>query len=352
VRNVAFHSQLSDALSRLIDEVTMRGLPASVLGVIVLAGCSSAPSPSPGTTLVPTASPSAPAASVPAVSAALASASSSLAHYSDNGIAFDYPARWQLQPLNVLLRTGPVLALLGTAPSQMSCGQSVGPDCSLKWNLQPGSLSVELAAAESPPRDEPLYAVPVGSGSMHVTIGGLPAIVTTTGFGSGGDAEKSWLITIPGSPDSALAFNATAMDPGADQAMELVDALIASLQYVPAIEPLPTGSAPDTLLASAMEAMAAHDTSFSCFPTTMGETADAVVQQFPGYSMLRKPVPVHCSTAVEETPIDAWRIKLTIAWDAAKDRKPGSLVTYVWVDHNGQPGLEQGIGGDSPPYWP
>lgn len=334
----------------------MRGLNLGVLvlGLSLLA-CSTAVSPSPASVVsTPTVSLSAslPNSSVAPSPSIQGSSTPGMAHYSDNGIAFDYPATWQLQPLNVLLRTGPVLALLGTAPSQMSCGQSVGPDCSLKWNLQPGSLSVELAAAEGPPRDEPLYAVPVGSGSMHVTIGGLPAIVTTTGFGSGGDAEKSWLITIPGSPDSALAFNATAMDPGADQAMELVDALIASLQYVPAIEPLPTGSARGTLLASAMEAMAAHDTTFSCFPTTMGETADAVVQQFPGYSMLRKPVPVHCSTAVEETPIDAWRIKLTIAWDAAKDRKPGSLVTYVWVDHNGQPGLEQSIGGDSPPYWP
>ncbi len=325
-----------------------------VLGVSLL-GCSGAISPSPASRLstpIPSPSTTPPNTSASASPSIPGTSTPSMAHYSDNGIAFDYPATWQLQPLNVLLRTGPVLALLGTAPSQMSCGQSVGPDCSLRWNLAPGTVSVELAAAESPPMDEPLYAQPVNSGSMHITVGGLPAVVATSGFGSGGDAERSWLISIPGSPDSALRFNATAMNPGADQTLEQVDALIASLNYVPAIEPLPTGSARDAALASAMETIAAHDASFSCFPTTMDQTADAVVQQFPGYSKLRKPVPVHCSTTVEETPIDAWRLKLTIAWDAAKDRKAGSLVNYLWVDHDGQPGLEQGIGGDSPPYWP
>lgn len=329
----------------------------SFIGVLAvcLLGCSTAISPSPPSdvsTPLTSSPPPLPSSSAAAPRSTVGASTPGLAHYSDNGVAFDYPATWQLQPLNVLLRTGPVLALLGTAPSQMSCGQSVGPDCSLKWNLQPGTVSVELAAAESPPRDEPLYAVPVGSGSTHITVGGLPAVVTTSGFGSVGDAEKSWLITIPGSPDSALSFSATAMNPGSDQALIQVDALIASLQYVPAIEPLATGSARDAALASAIETLVAHDASFSCFPTTMDQTADAVVQQFPGYSKLRKPVPVHCSTTVEATPIDAWRLKLTIAWDVAKDRKAGSLVNYVWVDHTGQPGLEQGIGGDSPPYWP
>ena len=331
----------------------MRGLPASVLGVIVLAGCSSAPSPSSATTLVPTASPSAPAASDPAASAALASASSSLAHYSDNGISFDYPASWQLRPENVLLRTGTVFAFVGTAPSVASCsGESRGPGCSVDWKLQPGTVSVEFASQESPPLDQPLYELPLESGSTRLSVGGLPAIKSTAGFGSGADVEMSWALSIPGSPDSTYGLMAAAKNPGAEQALEQVDALIASVQFVPPVEPLPTGATQDAAIARAVMALAAHDQSFSCFPTTIGQTADAVIQYFPAYSKLRKPVPVRCSIAVEETPIDMWRMELTISWDAAKDRTAGTNVDYVWVDATGEPGLETGGGTDAPPYWP
>jgi hypothetical protein len=279
------------------------------------------------------------------------SPSPAVAHYSDNGVSFDYPASWQVRPQNVLRRTGMLFALIGTARSACLAA-SIGPDCSVDWNLQPGTISVEFVSQESPPLFQPLYEEPIASGSTRLTVGGLPAVKSTSNLGSIGDADAYWAISVPGNPESSYGFMAAAMNPGAQQALEQVDAIVASLQYVPPVEPLPTGAARDAAIARAVTALAAHDQSFSCFPTKVGETTDAVIQYFPAYSKLRKPVPVHCSIAVEETPIEMWKMKLTISWDAANDRKAGTNVDYVWVDATGEPGLETGGGTDAPPYWP
>ena len=244
-----------------------------------------------------------------------------------------------------------LFALIGNAPS--TCGAApVGPDCQVDWNLQPGTISIEFVSQESPPLFQPLYEEPIESGSTRLSVGGLPAIKSNSDFGAVADAHAYWAVSIPGSPDSSYGFMAVAMNPGAEQALEQVDALMASLQYLPPVEPLPTGAARDAAIASAVTALATHDQSFSCFPTKVGETKDAVIQYFPAFSKLRKPVPVHCSIAVEETPIEMWKMKLTISWDAANDRKAGTNVSYVWVDATGQPGLGTGGGTDGPPYWP
>jgi hypothetical protein len=323
--------------------------------ILVVAACTTGPTVPMGPPVQqPTLTPASESQSiVPSTSTSASPSTSGLAHYSDNGISFDYPASWQLRPENVLLRTGPVFAFIGTAPSQMSCGSSTEfGNCTVGWNLQPGTVSVELVSEESPPLPEPLYELPIQSGSTHVAVGGLPAIMTTAGFGSGGDMEISWAVTTPGSPDSAYGFMVAAMDPGTHQARQQVEALIASVQFVPPVEPLPSGAERDAAIARALTTLAAHDQSFVCFPTTIGQSADAVIQYFPAFSKLRKPVPVRCSTDVEETPIDLWRLTLTISWDAAKDRTAGTNVTHVWVDPTGEPGLAYGGGPDSPPYWP
>ncbi len=278
-----------------------------------------------------------------------------LARYSDNGISFEYPASWQLTPEDVQLRFGTIFAFVGTAPSNASCASaSRGDSCVTRWNLQPGSVSVRFVTESGPLMAGQLFEQDLQAGWTRTTVGGMPAITATTlDLNTGGDMEISWMLSMPGTPDVTYSVEAAALSPGTELALSQVKALVASIQFVPPPMPLPTGSARDAAVSHALETLTALDQSYACFPGTSGVATDAVIEYFPGYSKTRKPVPVTCTTDIEETPIDLWRLTLTITWDAASDRKAGSCVSYEWVDAEGNPGGSYAYGSEGcPPYWP
>jgi hypothetical protein len=48
-----------------------------------------------------------------------------------------------------------------------------------------------------------------------------------------------------------------------------------------------------------------------------------------------KPLAITCSTAIEGTTIELWRLTLTVTWTAAFDRTAGSASWLGWVELDG-----------------
>jgi hypothetical protein len=306
------------------------------------------PSPSPAAREAPSQSPTVSPVSVEPT----LQSEGPLAHFSAEGIEFDYPGDWQVRPQDAMLRFGQVIAFVGTASSTYACAHELGPGgCTANWHLEPGSVSVELTTNRTP-WGGPIREHDLPTGSTAVTIGGLPAFMSTHWEVPDADLTLSWTLSVPRDPLGTYGITAAARAPVTEALRQQLDALISSVRFEPPIVELPMGDTRDGAVARALETLSATDDSFECFPRMVGASAEATIRAIPFYSGLRRDLPVICSTNVEETPIGLWRVLLTVAWKADHDRSAGSITTIEWVDDSG--GLHGGESGphDSPPYWP
>ena len=60
------------------------------------------------------------------------------------------------------------------------------------------------------------------------------------------------------------------------------------------------------IAAVGLEQARAYDAAYACFQAFPGATATATIAQFPGYSPLRKPLPVTCSMEIEPNLVGLW----------------------------------------------
>lgn len=289
----------------------------------------------------------------------------SLAHFDRDGLIFDYPASWRASVSGLNMHYVTILDYIGTGTGLATCtaitpGPSdqflSGSQCGSNVKVDPGQLVVTLSRQDGPPRPgpiDPADASALAAGEVYVTVGGLPAIFGgETQGASASEVILSWTLSVPGELISRYIISAEINGPGVDQMRAQVEALVASIRYSPAVPMLDPATGP-RIAAIGLAMARASDPSLACFPDVPGATATATITQFPGYSPLRKPLPVTCTTAIEPVSIGLWKMTLTESWTAASDRSAGAYSTTVWLAADGTPGTTQG--GPEPsemPYWP
>jgi hypothetical protein len=340
-----------------------------------LVGVSSSPSASP-TTATPTATP------VP------------LAHARSWGLAFDYPAAWRLsdappivapkalQSLPPAVQGGyyvrEVLGYVGTATPETVCTDPVHQksgawslgSCSSVWSLGPDDVVLRFQKDGSGPW--PAAPWPTDPSFTMTTVGGLPALFSQSSGSSvpelamqlgwlapetAAGAETVLVWQLPGNPTSdaykagtsqanPVRIVAAVRGPNVAAILAQVKAVVASIQYDPAVVPLPTD--PAALAALSQQALTAaldlgdgaSTGSMDCFPTQPGSRS-ATITVAPDGPKLGKPLPVVCSATIEPNIMEGWTITLTVTWEAASDRKAGR-----WTSRTGG----QTFGSDEFPY--
>lgn len=294
---------------------------------------------------------------VPTASSSPAPAGS-LAHFDQDGLAFDYPASWKTSVSGLNMHYITILDFLGTGSGLATCTAiTPGPsdkfisseECGASLTVDAGQVMVELSSQDGPPHPGPIDPSDLkalAAGQKYVTVGGLPAIFEDSG------ATLDWTLSVPGQLISEYYIHAEIKGPGDEQMRAQVEALVASIRYDPPVPVLDPSDGP-RIAAIGLAKARANDPSFDCFPSVPGATATATILQFPMYSAMHKPLPVTCTTAIEPVAIGLWKMTLTESWTAASDRSAGSLTTTIWLAADGTPGETEG--GPAPsemPYWP
>lgn len=288
-----------------------------------------------------------------------------LAHFDRDGLAFDYPASWTASVSGQNMHYVTILDYLGTGSGLATCttitpGPSdqflSGTECGSDLTVGAGEVVVELARQDGPPRGpiDPTNASALSPGDKYVIVDGLPAIFRLGGpWNSAVDLALEWDLSVPGQLMSQYMVHAEIKNPAADQMRTQVEALVASIRYSPPVAVLNPADGP-RIAAIGMAQVRTFDLAYGCFPNVPGATATAIVTQFPGYSALRKALPVTCSIAIEPNILGLWKMTLTESWTVASDRSAGSLTTTIWLAPDGTPGETDGGPGpsDMPAYWP
>src|SRR5262249_10189626 len=142
----------------------------------------------------------------------------------------------------------------------------------------------------------------------------------------------SLFVPVPDRADSMFLIHAEAAAPGADVLMDQVDGLLASNHYEPALNATDGMDA----AAAATAAKAALDRfgdseEYACFPREPGASRHATIRRLPGYSELRRPLPVTCSTKIEGMALELWKMTLTSAWKDGPGRTAASHSETLWV---------------------
>jgi hypothetical protein len=303
--------------------------------------------------------------SAPASIASAPTASGSLGRFDRDGLVFDYPASWKASVSGLNMHYVTILDYIGTGSGLATCTAITpgpgdqfisGTQCGSNVKVDPGQLVVTLSRQDGPPRPgpiDPADASALAAGEEYVTVGGLPAVFEGEKQGASAlEVTLGWTLSVPGELISRYMISADIKGPGVDQMRAQVEALVASIRYSPAVPVLDPADGP-RVAASGLAQVRSWGPEYACFPSILGATATATITEFPGYSSLRKPLPVTCTTAIEPSSIGLWKMTLTESWTAASDRTAGTYSTTVWLAADGTPGTTQGGPGPSEmPYWP
>jgi hypothetical protein len=263
-----------------------------------------------------------------------------------------------VQPSDADFHYSRALAFVGTAKSSAACAFSSnsGP-CFIDFALGVGQVSIMIESQDGPPHEDNLArATHPRPGTSIVSVDGVPGFLTDPIQAQVSGATYESRFDVPDRIDTmaTTSLHAAIRGPGEESLIAQVRALFASIHYEPAIHPTGKMTAEDAAAAtaSAMTDLLRNDSAYDCFPTTPGTSRRAIVTRLPTYSPLKKELPVKCSTTIEGTPLELWRMTLTIAWTEAVDRSAGSLTTTVWVNLDGQTTETSSAATSNPPYWP
>ncbi len=268
------------------------------------------------------------------------------------GIDFDYPREWHVYRTSSVGSFFSTFAVMGNQSLDGCRTFLIGPldvNCAYRMSLAPGTVRLVVGAGGMPG-----YSIldhePAGGFTIHVD--GLPAIVTESGPNSAdaSDVTLLWTFAHPGSVDNIYTLRASLRGPGIEEMRAQLDELIASMHYSTPPQRLPTGVAAVPLLeratARAVNFMDrdARDIQnsdvYACLPRQPNSSRTTVITSGPN-GPLTSPLSVTCSTRVQATELQLWRLTLEIAWDSGPGFKAGSLVTTVWVSPDGTPGATE-----------
>jgi hypothetical protein len=297
--------------------VVLAGLVALV--ALAIAACGPAPSPVPWPS---------PVGSAPAPGG--------LARFAEGGLTFDYPASWRESHHENLSSFTSVIAYLATVDVHDPCVRT--PDsmtCGAAYRLEPGTLAVTVGTGSFPGFN--ILEVPTGAKAL--TAGGLPGYVQDAepSAETGATASRTWTLAMPGSVDNYFSIRADAREPGTEAAFAQVDELVASLAYDPPVVPLPSGEgAADAAVRSALDEMIRSEPAYACFPTSGSRRS--VVSALPGMGLLAAPQVATCSTAIEATPLQLWRVHLVARLSERDSQAARGDDIVMMVTPDGQPG--------------
>jgi hypothetical protein len=249
-----------------------------------------------------------------------------------------------------------VIEFIGTAPSTAGCGTDQDlTRCGVDYWLGPGTVSVSVEEPGGPPMLDDAFerADDPPPGSTVVLIDGVPALLTREADSVDPTATRALVLRVP-APDHIFGvtrLRAEVRGPGEDLLLDQIEDLFASVHYEPAL------TATDLMDAGAAATAArktidriADGPGFACFPRVPGRSRRAVVRWLLGSYRLDRRLPVTCSTAIEGTPLELWRMTLTSSWTKGPGRSAGSMAETVWIGLDGEYMTIRRSG--DPPYWP
>lgn len=264
--------------------------------------------------------------------------------FDEGGLVFEYPAAWREFHYAVESSFSSAVAYLATVDVPEPCATTVasdstGVDCEDRFALTADTLVVDVMSNGSPGFD--ITQVP--SDATALTIGGLPGYVETNGPDAavpGVDRTVTWTIAAPGFVDNYYTIYAQMRGPDLGRLQAQLDALVASLRYDPPATPLPTGSdAATAAAAQTLSAMGSHDPSWACFPTS--GTRQMLVSSLPDGTDLAAPQLATCSTLITTTPLQLWRVDLTLRLPQADPQAGHGEAVTLWVQADGNPASQE-----------
>jgi hypothetical protein len=266
--------------------------------------------------------------------------------FDEGGLAFEHPAAWRVVRHEESSNFSHLVAELATvdvpAPcvtSQVSGGTMVS--CADRFHLDPDTLVVKVEANGRSGFDildhRPAEATPL-------TVGGLPAYVETfpPPPALGADLAMRWTISMPGMVDNYFTITALVRGPKLDRLKADVEAMVARLRYDPPVVPLPTGSAAaEAAAATALGALVQDSPAWACFPPRPG-SREMLATSLPMGPTLARPQLATCTMQIEATPLELWRLTLTMRLPEP-DPQAGRGETFVaWVHPDGTRGEMSG----------
>jgi hypothetical protein len=270
-----------------------------------------------------------------------APAGNGTAHFSEAGLVFDYPTAWRPFRYQVVSSFSNLIVYLATIDVPDPCTRTANSiACGQSYRLVPNSIVVSVTA-----RGFPGFNILDGPppGATALVVGGLPAYVERLApADSAADADTSvqWTIARPGSVDNSYAIRADIQGPDVAYQMHQVEALVASLQFDPPVVPLEaTDAAAEQAATKALAVMSASDAAWACFPGKPG------VPQIPVNSLVSGPILptpqiATCSTRIEPTRLQLWRLTLIERLPQADPNGDSALQVVLWVSPDGTPGMQ------------
>jgi hypothetical protein len=333
-----------------------------------------------------------------------------LAHAQKWLLSFDYPAAWTLRDQEIpamndpnpwlrflqggsagtLTRFGRSIGFLGSGSASDSCVQlpeTVVPgagtpsstmdadpmnlQCTTHWSVPAGGVEIRFWV-NAMPRWNGLSAIAgvPAPGYTPTTVDGLAALfarstnLVTAALPSAlpsdfprpdaevipdADEVLSWVLPTQISLGGNYTITAAIRGPNVAELESQVQAMVASLHWVPEPYRLPTDAVSVAKAESAAVAVALPwlRTSrwgliyanqdlhfFDCFPMEPGASATATIT----WSMqgpLKKPLPVACKTDIAPNVMQGWTLSLTQSWAAGSDYAAGEITVYFDLKADG-----------------
>jgi hypothetical protein len=268
-----------------------------------------------------------------------ASGMAGVAAFDEQGIAFDYPASWRAFHYQAISSFSNLIVYLGTVDVPNPCTTDGNTtSCGASFRLAPNSIVVAVSGIGMPGFNI-LDSHPPGSRAL--VIGGLPAYVepqVPSDPGVGADRTMSWTIARPGSVDNAFVIRADIRGPDVDGQAQQVEAVIASVRFDPPVVPLDPGeAAAERAATAALATLARDDPAWACFSGKPG-VRQMRISSFVSGPALVEPQVASCTTQIEATRLQLWRLTLTLRLDRPDPTAGSGQRIVLWVNPDGTPG--------------
>ena len=239
-----------------------------------------------------------------------------------------------------------LIAYLGTVDALAPCvttSVAVGTqtECRDRYRLVPDSLVVTIRSNGNPGfnvLDRPPGVTPL-------TVGGLPGYRAVSSPAPDDTTEAETIVTVtaamPGSVDNFYTITAAIRGPDLDPLRAQVEAMITSLRYDPPVVPLASGpGAATTAATTALATLGKDSPDWACF--TPSRSRQMVVDSLPMGPKLAHPQLATCTTTIEATPLQLWRLTLTMRLSEPDPQAGSGQTSVVWVNPDGTPGQTSG----------
>ncbi|HET6744649.1 MAG TPA: hypothetical protein VFH90_02235, partial [Candidatus Limnocylindria bacterium] len=244
-----------------------------------------------------------------------------------------------------------VLGYLATIPidTESMCTRTANSvECNFaRYQLAPGTLTIRVTSGGRP-GGGPVWDDNVPAGMQRVVVAGMPGLFDE----QPGDGTRilHWSIARPNAMWNSYEIFAEIRPPNEAEMRAQIEAMLASLEFVPAVQVLPAD--PDAahdaarLGIAALRADPTDGPTYACMPAEPG-ARQGITNRLPMNTFGGAPLPVTCTLHIEATRWQMWRMRLTWAWTDADNRTAGEYEVIQWLQADGSLGAVQ-AGGDDP----